>query len=214
MKKTILLLFITACSFLFFGAAAKQVQQISWDDLIPAHLDENEYLKDLTEEQKDLLLWAINTIEILPPRGKGTEEYYKELDDSMRILKKYGIDFKKIMQKRKEIRTAIVKDLNGKLVRLPGYILPLEVSGSKVTEFLLVPYIGACIHVPPPPPNQIVLVKAADKKGYKSKKLFDPVWVTGVISVESMVRDLFLVDGSTGVDIGYAMQANRIEPYK
>ena len=87
-------------------------------------------------------------------------------------------------------------------------------SGVKVTEFLLVPYIGACIHVPPPPPNQIVYVKTTARKSYNSKQLYDPVWVTGIISVQSIVKDLYLVDGSAGVDIGYTMLANLIEPYE
>jgi hypothetical protein len=57
-------------------------------------------------------------------------------------------------------------------------------------------------------------VKTGQKKGYAHKKLYDPVWVTGVISIQSMVKDLFLVDGSAGVQIGYEMQAAEIEPYK
>ena len=118
------------------------------------------------------------------------------------------------MAKRKKLQTAIVEELNGQQVRIPGYFLPLEVSTTNVTEFLLVPYIGACIHVPPPPPNQIIYVKLGQNKGYKSKNLYEPVWVTGIIAAKSMVRDLYLVDGSAGVDIGYSMQANRIEPYK
>ena len=108
----------------------------------------------------------------------------------------------------------MVKELDGQLVRMPGYLLPLEVSSAKVTEFLLVPYVGACIHVPPPPPNQIIYVKAAQDNGYDSKKIFEPVWVTGVISVKSMSKELYLVDGSSGIDIGYGMQADKIEPYK
>ncbi len=51
----------------------------------------------------------------------------------------------------------VVKELDGQQVKLPGYIVPLEVSEEgRTTEFLLVPYYGACIHVPPPPSNQIV----------------------------------------------------------
>jgi hypothetical protein len=118
------------------------------------------------------------------------------------------------MAKRKEIRTAVVEELNGQTVRIPGYLLPLEVSSEKVTEFLLVPYIGACIHVPPPPQNQIVHVNVLQKGGYKNTKLYEPVWVTGQINIQSMNKELYLVDGSTGIDIGYAMQANRVEPYK
>ena len=214
MIKTIQTFAVIAFTGLYLAAAAEPARQITWDDLIPAHLGQDDYLENLTEEQKDLVLWVINTIEILPARGKGTEEYWKEVDDAMPTLRKYGVDIVKVMAKRKELQTAVVKDLNGKTVRLPGYILPLEMSGTKVSEFLLVPYIGACIHVPPPPPNQIVLVKTAEKKAYSNDQLYDPVWVTGVISVQSTAKDLFLVDGSAGVDIGYAMKANRIEPYK
>jgi hypothetical protein len=214
MKKTLQTFAVLACTCLVLTAAAESVRQLTWDDLIPAHLAKDDYLENLTEEQKDLVMWVINTIEILPVRGKGTEEYWKEVDEAMPTLKKYGVDIVEVMAKRKEIQTAVVKDLNGKKVRLPGYMLPLEMSGSKVSEFLLVPYIGACIHVPPPPPNQIVLVKTAAKKSYNTNQLYDPVWVTGVLSAQSMVKDLFLVDGSAGVDIGYAIQANRIEPYE
>jgi len=53
-----------------------------------------------------------------------------------------------------------VKALNGLKVRLNGYVVPLEFSAGKSTVFLLVPYFGACIHAPPPPPNQTVLVRA------------------------------------------------------
>lgn len=214
MKKTIQTAAVIACTAFYLAAAAEPVRKITWDDLIPAHLAKEGYLGDLTAEQKDLVMWVINTIEILPKRGRGTEEYWKEVDEAMPTLKKYGVDIVKVMAKRKELQTAVVNNLNGKKVRLPGYILPLEMSGTKVSEFLLVPYIGACIHVPPPPPNQIVFVKTAAEKAYNSKQLFEPVWVTGVISVQSMVKDLFLVDGSAGIDIGYAMQANQIEPYE
>jgi hypothetical protein len=214
MKKAILSFAVIVFSSFLFEAAAEPLHQITWNDLIPAHLVKEDYLKDLTDEQKDLVMWFINAYEFLPKRSENTDESWKELDDAMPTLKKHGVDIAKVMQKRREIQTAVVKELNGKRVRLPGYILPLEMSESKVIEFLLVPYVGACIHVPPPPPNQIVFVKTDAKKGYASKQLYEPVWVTGIISVQSMVKDLFLVDGSAGVEIGYNMQANQIEPYE
>ena len=76
----------------------------------------------------------------------------------------------------------IVKELNGKYVKIPGYIVPLAVDFEKGTfsEFLLAPYFGACIHVPPPPSNQIVYVKT--DKPLKQKWLDDAVWVTGTIT--------------------------------
>jgi len=213
MKKYILALIIIAYTIIYLPALTEQIRQLSWDDLIPAHLVSDDPLANLTQDQQDLAYWVINILETLPKRGLETEEFYKEVDEAMPQLKKAGIDIVKVMAKRKEIRTAIVEELNGQRVRIPGYLLPLEISGSKVTEFLLVPYIGACIHVPPPPPNQIVHVNVVQKEGYNSKKLYEPVWVTGVISAKSMVKDLYLADGSAGINIGYAMQANHIEPY-
>jgi hypothetical protein len=214
MKKYIQAAVIIACTILYFTALAEQARLLSWNDLIPAHLASEDPIAKLTEKQQDMVYWVINMLESLPKRGPETDQYYKEIDEAMPTLRKAGIDIKKVLAKRKEIRTSIVKELHGQLVRLPGYLLPLEVSGTRVTEFLLVPYVGACIHVPPPPPNQIVHVNVTHKKGYKSKKLYEPVWITGVISVKPMVKDLYLVDGSAGVDIGYTMQANQIEPYK
>lgn len=214
MKKTILTLFLIACSGISLAVAAESVRQISWDDLIPAHLRSEDMLAGLDEDQRDMVYWVISMLEYLPDRGQETEEDYKEIDEAMPTLEKAGIDLAAVLAKRKEIRTAVVEELNGKYVRIPGYLLPLEVVRKKVTEFLIVPYVGACIHVPPPPPNQIVFVKTDAKKGYKSKRLYETVWVSGIISAKKMVKDLYMVDGSADVNIGYTIQASKVEPYK
>jgi hypothetical protein len=214
MKKYTLTSIVAACALLFLPALAQQARQLNWDDLIPAHLLAGDPLEKLSPDQKDMVYWVINMLQTLPKRGPQTEEDYKQIDELMPSLRKAGIDIVKVQAKIKEIKTSIVKELDGELVRMPGYLLPLDVSSAKVTEFLLVPYVGACIHVPPPPPNQIIYVKAAQDNGFESKKIFEPVWVTGVISVKSMSKELYLVDGSSGIDIGYGMQANKIEPYK
>lgn len=205
---------IIVCILLYLPALAEQVRQLSWEDLVPAELLADDPLADLTQEQLDLVVWVVNTLDSLPPRGKDNEDLYREIDEAIPQLKEAGIEITELMAKREQLRTAIVEELNGQRVRIPGYLLPLEMSDTKVKEFLLVPYMGACIHVPPPPPNQIVHVKIVQKEGYRVKTMYEPVWVSGEISVKSMVKDLYLVDGSTGVNIGYTMQANRIEPYK
>ena len=214
MKKYILTSLIAACTLLYLPVLAQQTRQLTWDDLVPAHLLAGDPLEKLSPDQKDMVYWVINMLQTLPKRGPQTEEDYKQIDELMPSLRKAGIDIVKVQAKIKEIQTSMVKELDGQLVRMPGYLLPLEVSSAKVTEFLLVPYVGACIHAPPPPPNQIIYVKAAQDNGYESKKIFEPVWVTGVISAKSMSKELYLVDGSSGIDIGYGMQANKIEPYK
>ena len=97
----------------------------------------------------------------------------------------------------------VVSALDGQRIRLPGFVVPLDFEDTEISEFLLVPYFGACIHVPPPPSNQIVYVKTV--AGYPLKELFDPVWVTGELHTQAYLNDVG--------DAGYTMQATIIEPY-
>src|SRR5262249_18505408 len=80
-----------------------------------------------------------------------------------------------------EAPAPVVESLDGKRVRLGGYVVSLDFDATRVKEFLLVPFVGACIHVPPPPANQIVYVKSAD--GFEVSGMFEPVWVTGTLKV-------------------------------
>ena len=105
---------------------------------------------------------------------------------------------------RQAVRSApVVSELDGQQVRLPGFVVPLDFEGTETSEFLLVPYFGACIHVPPPPSNQIVYVKTV--AGYLLQELFAPVWVTGEIRAQAYLNEVG--------DAGYTMQATIIEPY-
>ena len=96
------------------------------------------------------------------------------------------------------------KDLDGKRVRLPGFVVPLEGDENTVTEFFLVPYFGACIHVPAPPPNQIIYVKYP--QGAPIDDLWGAVWLEGVIKTETMSNDL--------ATVGYSMDGLKIEVYE
>ncbi len=98
----------------------------------------------------------------------------------------------------------VVESLNGKTVQLSGYIVPLDFDATTVKEFLLVPFVGACVHVPPPPANQIVYVQAP--KGVKVKGLFEPVYVTGKLSTAPSFTGL--------ADAGYTLEADRVDPRK
>ena len=215
MKKFFQIAIIIVCTILILPALAENIRQLSWEDLIPTHLPSEDPVANLTENQKSLAYWVIHIREnLLDNVQEDYDGLLEELKKATQELKDSGIDIEKVIAKRNKIRSSIVEGLNGQRIRISGYLLPLEVTGSKVTEFLLVPYVGACIHVPPPPPNQIVHVKIVPEEGYKSKKLYETVRITGVISGKSMVKELYFVDGSAGINIGYTMQADRVEPYK
>jgi hypothetical protein len=86
--------------------------------------------------------------------------------------------------------------MDGRAIRIPGYVVPLEEGKSGMTEFLLVPYFGACIHSPPPPANQIIHVKPkAPVKGFKS---MDAVWVNGTL--HTLRSDTFMGVSSYRLD--------------
>lgn len=108
----------------------------------------------------------------------------------------------------KEMRDAWDKaptreDLKGQRVRLPGYVVPLDMVGDKLQDFLLVPYFGACIHSPPPPANQIVHITL---RRPQTLRTMDVVWVTGVMGIERQ-------DTGMGVS-AYSISADTVEPYK
>lgn len=96
--------------------------------------------------------------------------------------------------------------LDETMVRIPGFIAPLEYTDMLITEFLLVPYFGACIHVPAPPANQTVLVRATDGQGIKTEDSFGPVWVMGKLTAEETTTEL--------ASAGYYIQEAVIEPYE
>lgn len=100
--------------------------------------------------------------------------------------------------------TELNEDLNGVYIKMPGFIIPFDVSAQGVTNFMLVPYVGACIHTPPPPANQLVLVNATHP--WPGDQLWDPVWVTGIMHTQLQ---------STGLgQTGYSIAADKMETYE
>lgn len=97
-----------------------------------------------------------------------------------------------------------LKKLDGKLVRLPGFVVPLDDFQEEGAEFLLVPYYGACVHTPPPPPNQIVMVEMSGRKSVKLN-LFDAVWMSGRLKISS-------IESPYGT-VGYQLEGMKVEPY-
>lgn len=100
---------------------------------------------------------------------------------------------------------SINKTLEGSNIKIPGFIVPLDVGkDGLVTEFFLVPYFGACIHVPPPPPNQIVYVRMT--KGVALDSIYEAYWITGRMKTTNKTTRL----GAAA----YQLDANKVEIYK
>lgn len=108
------------------------------------------------------------------------------------------------LRSEQPVSSGVTGEFNGKVVRIPGYMLPLDTTGAGITAFILVPYVGACIHVPPPPANQLVFVTTGTP--YESSGMFEAVNVTGMFGTASTSTQL--------ADIGYALSADLIEPFR
>jgi len=99
----------------------------------------------------------------------------------------------------------VVESLDGKHVKIPAYITPLEFDGqTEAKEFLLVPYVGACMHTPPPPANQIV--HAQSPKIVKIPGIYEAVWAIGTIHADTVKSDI--------AESGYRLEVDHVLPYK
>lgn len=105
-----------------------------------------------------------------------------------------------------EIMTGrVVPEMANVRGRIPGFVVPLKTTGDmKILEFFLVPYYGACIHVPPPPPNQIIHVTY--RPGFYLDVLYEPVWVEGTLEIHRTEHDV----GTSA----YSMVADKVTPYE
>jgi len=131
-------------------------------------------------------------------------KYQKELD----ALEDGSPEVSELYSKmQEEYNSAPVNEvLNEVEIRIPGFVTPLDYTDGIITEFLLVPNLGACIHVPPPPINQTVLVRTAEGHGIKIEDSYDPIWVMGKIVTEGTTTEL--------ASAGYNIQEAIIEPYQ
>jgi len=200
------------------GAAGEKARQITWEDLVPQVEKFDDPFLDLSPDQKLDLVLASRTRQLQSGGVDITPEQLERLNMALKRLEKDQIDIDgllalrgEIAAKRKHAMEAVNETLNGQQVRLAGYVLPLEMDGLKITEFLLVPYVGACIHEPVPPANQIVLVKFA--QGIEVNGRFTPVWVQGKMITQVGASKLYLVDGSSDIPRSYKLDADLIELY-
>ncbi|GLS89757.1 hypothetical protein GCM10007916_08240 [Psychromonas marina] len=216
MKKRLLLPLLFS---LISVAQASNVTNIGWSDLQGKVAPYHDPFKELTGEQLyNLSLYArITGIKKQSPE-KVTEAMQKEAEDAKVMLENEKIDiaymFEQrfiIMKKRQQAAMATNKLLIDTNIEIAGYMLPLEFDGELVTEFLLVPTIGACSHEPVPSPNQLILVKA--ENAIKANSLYMPIKISGILRTTAQAKDLYLVDGQKNIDLSYRVDNALVEPF-
>ena len=148
------------------------VQAVDWKDLIPTDFNPDQLLKKYYDE--------VATLKDNDPRAERLAERLRKAWEN----------------------APVVDALNNRIVKLSGFLVTLEGDGKSVSEFLLVPFFGACIHVPPPPSNQIVLVRTKDRP-FKVREMFQTVSVTGRLRTQTVRNDV--------ASASYVIDAMRVE---
>ncbi len=153
-----------------------EIVELTWDDLIPADFSQPENPFDtMTQEAIDKLLDGSEASDAELARLQAAFEYAPTVDA-----------------------------LDGKRIKLAAYVTPLDFDGQmQLKEFLLVPYMGACIHTPPPPANQVVHAMSPSLVELSSP--YDPVWAIGVLHADTIKSDL--------AEAGYRLEVESVLPY-
>ena len=181
---------IVLLSMLWFATFSAQTaetqiyQEVEWIQLIPqgdldALLNPPDYLSDIQDgseqDSVDALLDIVN-------QDMVTQRFQQALTS-----------------------VKVIDDFNNKPIKIPGFVVPLKTDEQqRVTEFFIVPYFGACLHMPPPPPNQMIYGKV--ENGFELAQLTQPFWFEGVIQIETM-------SNNTGTS-AYGMILNNIQAYE
>ena len=155
---------------------AVEAVEVWWEDLIPA---------DFVQPENPFVTMSQEAIDKLMD---GSDESNAEI---ARIEAEFSY-------------APVVQEFDGKRVKIPAYVTPLEFDGqSFMKEFLLVPYVGACMHTPPPPSNQIVHAQSPD--AIEIPNIYDAVWAIGTLRAETTQSDL--------AESGYKLEVEEIIPY-
>lgn len=201
--------------------SAQTPRQITWEDLAPAS---SQPLVDPFAHLEPVLaakLYGIGSARQQVANGflSPVSPEYETIIEMASDLKGQGVEVEALLARFNEVEaevrrqdTVVDDRLDGQFIRLPGYALPLEYDGAAIQEFLLVPYVGACVHVPPPPQNQMVFVKLSEP--FIVTDLFTPVWITGRVSIKRTDTIVPLSDGKAPVTSGYVVDVAKVEPYR
>jgi hypothetical protein len=150
------------------AAASDDYNEIEWTELMPADdlqalLNPPEFLADIEDGSSN------DSVEALGNLGE-SDDQVKRFEEALKS-------------------TRVIEAFDQRRIRIPGFIVPLESNEQQqVTQFFIVPYFGACLHLPPPPPNQIIYVEYSD--GLELTTLYDPYWFEGTLVIDHTQKEL------------------------
>jgi len=171
----------------YWGVAPGEPVPIMWEDLMP----EGAY-EDVVRQQEAYLA-ALERRYRANATSLADAQTFEEIEEGSELdyMPQFG-------------SFDVVEDLDGERIRIPGYVVPFDFDPKqRHAEFLFVPYMGACIHTPPPPPNQIIFVRA--DPAIPVVDIWAPYWLEGTLTAEQALSDLG--------DAAYALSLESLSPY-
>lgn len=203
----------------FMTLNAGEYKKIDWTDMKGKMEAYDDPFKKLTGDQiYHLSIYArVMKLEKVSPK-RVSDGMRKEANKAEEILKKEGVDIDYLLSQREYIKnmrskaaSSVNVDLNNTDISMSGFMLSLEYDQGMTKKFLLVPTVGACIHTPPPPINQIVYVETT--KPLDAGARFKAVTIKGTLITKHLSNNLFLIDGTSDIQSGYSMKTDDVEEY-
>ncbi|MEZ8823949.1 DUF3299 domain-containing protein [Vibrio sp. 10N.261.55.A7] len=183
---------------------------VSWESLRP----QNTQQQSLSPSDKALVT-EIYVYEVAQQSRKLSPMEHDGYIKRIELAEKRSLNVRQALDELvsgKRYANAIIADLEVNDMKLGGFLVPLEMEGLVGTQFILVPTAGACIHTPPPPANQTILVDFPE--GYQMQSLYTPVWVEGDIKAGGVSASVALSDGNQDIEMGYVIAASDIVTFQ
>ncbi|WP_157822425.1 DUF3299 domain-containing protein [Psychromonas sp. Urea-02u-13] len=219
MKKLLLIPFFCALFSVAQAAETTAPLKINFTDLQGKVAPYKDPFENLTEDQlynlsihARILAWQEAAPEQVTEAMIEESAKAKAFLDEQKIDIAYLFEQRLIIMEKRQQASMVTNDLlKNKNIEIGGYMLALEFDDGLVTEFLLVPTIGACSHKPVPPANQLILVKT--DKPIEAGSPYMPIRVTGKLLTTAQQKDLYLVDGQKNIAMSYSIDGAKVEPF-
>ncbi|MDR9825327.1 DUF3299 domain-containing protein [Vibrio sp. FNV 38] len=207
---------VAACFVVMLSATTYAHEKISWQELVPSDFPASPAFPTLSSEVRQALSAYITYMNAAQRRDLSENEA-SAFEQSKLQLDKNAVDIEHLIDLRKTIisnelakSVAINEQIAGQEIEIMGFPAPVEMEGVNTTVFILVPTPGACIHIPPPPSNQMILVEFP--QGVEIQDIYQPILVKGQLNQPHALDDKQVetdfADGSMIIEPGYALQAS------
>ena len=207
-------MFPVALVFTYSPASAGEMQVLDWLQLIDQSVqDYDDPYRELAPEQ----LVSVVTVARLRERAETGESIDQErLSRETASLEADGIDVDALIaqrwtvaQRRERAATSGNRAVDGREVMLSGFAIPAPVDDDGRATAYLVPERGMCSHMPPPSPNQLVQLRLPDN--WRPQAIYEPVSVSGRLSIEPTTRMVPVVDGLVPMRATFTMDVSGVE---